>query len=163
MLFKCNLASNHHGASLAKHDLLLATSTEFHSYCSWTWGKWQGKDSNVLGLRESCFSSETGEMSVLNPSYFSEIQFSVTNVALKKECTWKSEPGMLTSIYKMPRRWMLSVPLLLANVPFSLQQEQTLATGARLCTQRALQRIQIAAYSSLQRLKKMAVNSHAQE
>lgn len=56
---------------------------------------------------------------------------------------------------------MLSVPLLPANVPFSLQQEQTLATGARLCTQRALQRIQIAAYSSLQRLKKMAVNSHA--
>lgn len=52
---------------------------------------------------------------------------------------------------------------LLANVPFGLQQEQTLATGASLCTQRALQRIQIAAYNSLQRLKKMALNSHAQE
>lgn len=58
---------------------------------------------------------------------------------------------------------MLSGPQLLANVLFSLQQEQILATGARLCTQRALQRIQIAVYSSLQRLKKMAVNFHAQD
>lgn len=44
---------------------------------------------------------------------------------------------------------MLSVPLLLANVPFGLQRERALAVGARLCAQRALYRIQIAAYSSL--------------
>lgn len=56
---------------------------------------------------------------------------------------------------------MLSVSLLPADVPFGLQQKPALAVGARLCAQRALQRIQIAAYSSLRRLKKTSVNSRA--
>lgn len=97
------------------------------------------------------------QMSILNNSNSSEIQSSVTGFALKQKCTWKSEPGMLSGISKVYRRLMLSVPLLLAKALFGLQQQQALAIGARLCAQR----IQIAAYGSLQRLKKIAVNSHA--
>lgn len=70
-----------------------------------------------MGVRGSCFSSVTEAMSVLNTSYFTEIQFSITGFALKQECAWKLEPGMLSGIYKPYRRRMLSLPLLLENAP----------------------------------------------
>ena len=47
MLIEYNLLHNDLLPSLDKDDLVPETSTEFHSYCSWTWGKWQGKDINI--------------------------------------------------------------------------------------------------------------------
>lgn len=46
-LIKYNLLQKDLLPSLDKADLVLAASTEFHSYCSWTWEKWQGKDINI--------------------------------------------------------------------------------------------------------------------